>query len=207
MQKLLLIAVAGLMLASCSTTKKSKSISKATIDSISQVDKNTAEISKYDSTGTTIKKDTSTITEVGHVETITETGWDKITIDSGDVITFPTSADDYFPPVITKPNGKKEIYLPKKRETKTEKTEKTEAKGSSTETTSQVNKSDSSADQEKITTAVKKTEITKDKKVSKSRPSWLLYLGLLILLLLLLGYRYRKRLKALIWPSSALNNS
>ena len=206
-----MIAAAGMMLASCSTTRKNKTVTKSTVDSTSQIDKKKIDVVKVDSAGTISKKDTSTVTEVGQIVTETETGWDVIKVDSGDVITFPNNpsdADDYFPPgpVITKPGGKKVIYVPIKREKKTEATAKTTSTGSSTDITSKVNRSDSSADQESGTTAVKKTESVKDKQVTKSRPSWLLYFGLLILLLLFLAYRYRKRIKTLIWPASALNN-
>lgn len=183
-------------LASCSTVSKVKRSSSSSFDSSHKEETAKVETTKLDSTATIKVVDTSTVVENETTTTESETGYEVIEIE-GDASVDVIDPNDYFPPtvVVTKPNGKKDVYLPKKKETTTTTTSKTENKAVSTDTHIEVNKKDSTAEKQTTETDVSKKENRKEKTVMRNN-----YLWLLLLIPVYLLYRYRHKIKRLFTP-------
>lgn len=187
-------------LTSCSTVSKVKRSGTSSFDSSHKEETAKVQTAATDSNATNKKVDSSHVQEETTKTIETEFGYDIIELDSGSTVEV-IDPNDYFPPpvVVTKPNGKKEVYIPKKKETSTEKTTKTENKSSTEESKTEVKKKDSTAEKSKVDVDVSKKETNKEKTVKRFNYSWIVWIiGLLVIAGFV--YRYRKKIKALIWP-------
>lgn len=176
---------------SCNTTRKNTTFKKQTLDSTVTVEKSQISINREDYLKE-IKENYKWHSKTEHKDSsITEKSFDIIELDSGSVIEFKNDKD--FSAVVTKPNGKKQIFVPKQKETSTQKSTELQEEQSSQDLKEKLNKVDSAGIHENTSVAVKKESVQKEKSIIKIRVPLYVYFGLGLLFILLL-YRFRNKI-------------
>lgn len=180
---LLFIITVSVIMVSCSTTSKIKSISKTTVDSSSVVKSDSSGLKTTDSVS--VKKDnTVTVTETDGAytkETIFEFA-DPET-DSGSTVKYLVPADDYFP--VIKPAILKKITI---KETGIVKTKQTTA--ANTIDSNRVTTTEAATVKKEAVTDVKKTVVTKDKAVKRTSCWGWLWMGIIAAAVFAVGWYF-----------------